>query len=223
MTVDGQRPVDTVTPSIAASDLALAADLSASAVFEAARGGALPPQIKPLDPGFRVCGPALPVASPPGDNLWLHRAIAQAAPGDVIVASLGGSYDFGYWGEVMSCAAAARNLGGVVLDGCARDGSGLPARGVPVFARGLCMVGTAKHPDGVGAVGRPISIGGVPICRGDLVVGDSDGVVVVPVAAAHDAVARAIDRTEREMVLIERLRAGTVTTIDLYCLPREEQ
>ncbi|MGH3495020.1 MAG: RraA family protein [Sciscionella sp.] len=222
MTIDGHRPVAAAPAGVVASDLALATEVSASALYETAGGGALPRAIKPVHRGFRVCGSALPVTCPPGDNLWLHRAIALAGPGEVIIAYLGGAYDFGYWGEVMSCAAAARNIGGVVLDGCARDGAGLGARGLPVFSRGLCVVGTAKHPDGVGAVGHPVTIGGVQIYPGDLVVGDRDGVVVVPAGAAHDAVARAIDRTEEEVVLIDRLRSGVETTIDLYCLPREE-
>lgn len=220
MTTDGHRVVG-AGPS-AAADVASSVDLPASALYEAFGGGALPRQIKPVDPSFRVYGPALPVDSPPGDNLWLHRAIAQARPGDVLVASLGGSYDYGYWGEVMSCAAAARGLGGVVLDGCARDCASLLSHGVSVFSRGLCMVGTAKHADGVGAVGRPVTIGGVLICRGDLVVGDGDGVVVVPAEAAHKAVGRAIQRTKTEAALMERLRAGLETTIDVFCLPREE-
>ena len=108
------------------------------------RIGVMPSAIKPVSPTFRVCGPAVTVHSPGGDNLWLHRAIYVAQPGDVLVVHVSGEYDFGYWGEIMSCAAKARGLAGLVIDGCVRDGGILADFGLPVFARGLCIRGTGK-------------------------------------------------------------------------------
>ena len=160
--------------------LAAAGAIATATLFESnAKQGALPAAIKPLGPGQRICGPAVPVATPPGDNYWIHRAVAQAAPGEVLVVATGGSYDNGYWGEILSAAALARGLAGVVLDGPARDGTAVVATGVPVFARGLNIIGPSKDPRCAGAVGLRIRIGGVQIDPGDLVVGDDDGVVVI--------------------------------------------
>ncbi|MFP4902840.1 RraA family protein, partial [Paraburkholderia sp. BR14261] len=83
--------------------------------------GALPAAIKPVSPGFRICGTAVTVHSPGGDNLWLHRAILLAQPGDVLVVYTNGVYEHGYWGEVMTTAAKVRGLAGLVIDGAVRD------------------------------------------------------------------------------------------------------
>lgn len=191
---------------------------STATLYEAAGGtGALPSAIKPIHPHFTVSGPALPVVTPPSDNLWIHRAIAEASPGDVLVVSTGQMFQAGYWGEILSTAAVARGLGGVVLDACARDAAELAKVGFPVFARGLCIEGTTKDLRGVGAVGQPVPVGGVVVERGDLVVGDLDGVVVV----AHDrvdAVLEAAARRERdEQVILQRLQDGA-TTVDIFGL-----
>ncbi|MGH7074614.1 MAG: 4-carboxy-4-hydroxy-2-oxoadipate aldolase/oxaloacetate decarboxylase [Stellaceae bacterium] len=177
--------------------------------------GALPPQIKPMAPSFRLCGPAFTVQGPPGDNLWLHRAIAGAKAGDVIVASVGGVYEHGYWGEIMSTGAKAKGLGGLVLDGCVRDGAILPTVGFPVFARGLCIRGTGKDFGARAWLNHPILIGDITIHAGDLVCGDTDGVCVVPRARAAEVIEKSLAREEKEAKVMEQLRAGAVT-LDLY-------
>lgn len=180
--------------------------------------GALPSPIKPVAPAFRVCGPAVTVLSPPADNLWLHRAIYVAGPGDVVIADLAGHYEAGYWGEIMSQAAIVRGLGGVVLDGCARDGELLNQLGFPVFARGLCIRGTAKDLNAVGAINTPVRVGQVVVFPGDLVVGDSDGVVVIPRDEVADVLAKAAARETKEESIIAALQAGE-RTLDLYGWP----
>ena len=193
-----------------------AARFGTATLHEAAgQRGALPSAIKPVGADFQVCGAAVTVLSPPGDNLWLHRAIYVAQPGDVLVIDTGGQYEFGYWGEIMSHAARARGLGGVVIDGCARDGALLRELGLPVFARGLCIRGTSKNRQAYGAINHPIRIGDVAVFAGDLVVGDSDGVVVVPRAEAAAVLDAAAAREEKEAKIIEQLRAG-VSTLELY-------
>ena len=112
--------------------------------------GALPSIIKPVAPAFRCCGPALTVHSPGGDNLWLHRALDVAQPGDVLVVHVSGAHEHGYWGEIMTTMAKVRGLAGLVIDGCVRDGVLLEQIGFPVFARGLCIRGTGKD---YGAIG----------------------------------------------------------------------
>ena len=101
---------------------------------------------------------ALPVHSPAGDNLWLHRAIYLAQPGDVLVVDVEGGYEFGYWGEIMSCAARQRGLAGLVINGCVRDGATLASSDFPVFARGLCMRGTGKDYGARGWINYPTLI-----------------------------------------------------------------
>src|SRR5690606_22642629 len=125
---------------------------------------------------FRVCGPAVTVQSPGGDNLWLHRAIYAAEPGDVLVVHVSDKYDHGYWGEIMSTAAQVRGLGGLVIDGCVRDSTLLRSMTFPVFSRGLCIRGTGKDFGARGWVNYPLMIGGVTIQPGDLICGDEDGV-----------------------------------------------
>jgi 4-hydroxy-4-methyl-2-oxoglutarate aldolase len=177
--------------------------------------GVIPPAIKPMHPSFAICGPAFTVHSPAGDNLWLHRAIAAAQPGDVLVVYVEGVYDHGYWGEIMSTAAVANKLGGLIIDGCVRDGAILPKVGFPVFARGLCIRGTGKNFEARGWINSPIVIGDVTVHPGDLVVGDTDGVCVVPREKAATVLDNSVIRETKEADIMEKLRAGS-TTIDLY-------
>lgn len=200
--------------------LAAAARFGAATLHEAAgQRGALPSAIKPVGPDFRLCGPAVTVLSPPADNLWLHRAIYVAEPGDVLVIETGGHHESGYWGEIMSHAAIARGLGGVVIDGCARDGAELRALGLPVFARGLCIRGTAKDRQAIGAINHPIRIGDVVVSPGDLVLGDGDGVVVIPCKEAATVVAAAAAREQKEANIIKELAAGR-STLEIYGFDR---
>lgn len=177
--------------------------------------GALPSVIKPMVRGFRVCGPAFTVHGPGADNLWLHRAIAAAQPGDVIVGYVSGVYEAGYWGEIMSTAAQARKLGGLVLDGCVRDGDLLGDIGFPVFARGLCIRGTEKDFGAQAWLNAPITIGDVVVNAGDLVAGDTDGVVVIPRQRVAEVVEASRAREEKEADICKKLRGGA-NTLDLY-------
>lgn len=203
-----------VTPELVSS----AQGLATASVHEAGgKIGVMPHEIKPVHPHFRVCGPAVTVHSPPGDNLWLHYAIYAAQPGDVLVVYVEGKFDHGYWGEVMSTAAKARNLGGLIIDGCVRDFELLGEVGFPVFARGLCIRGTGKDRDAYGAINRSLRFGGTNVEPGDLVIGDNDGVVVVPQARAADVITASRQRDEEEIEICKRLMAGE-TTLDIYAL-----
>ena len=208
--------------ALSAEILAEAATLSTSTIHEAAgRIGALPAAIKPLAPGMRVCGPAFPVKGPPLDNLWLHYALDEAAPGDVIVADVGGLYEGGYWGEVMTTGAVGRRLGGLVIDGCVRDGRELAEIGWPVFARGLAMRGTMKDHGADGAINVPLVIGGVLVTPGDLVLGDTDGVVVIPQGKVAEAIAASKSREAREADLMKKLATGQ-STVGIYGWKRQK-
>lgn len=180
--------------------------------------GALPCAIKPLAPSFRISGPAFPISSPGRDNLWLHRAIHLAMPGDVLVVYTQGRYEAGYWGEVMSTAAKVRHLGGLVIDGCVRDAHALEDIGFPVFARGLCVGATSKSRYARGSLRSPIRIGGVTIRAGDLVVGDLDGVVVVARERSVAALESCARHAASEAQALEAIRGGK-TTIEVYGWP----
>lgn len=193
--------------------------LGTATLHEAAgQVGALPAGIRRLTAGLAMAGRAVTASGPPRDNLWIHRAIYAASPGDVLVTVVGGEYEAGYWGEILSWAASTRGIGGVVIDGCARDGDRLTEIGVPIFARGLCMRGTSKRADGSGAINTPITIGGVVVNPGDFVVGDSDGVLVLPSDQFAETVERGLTREHRETQVISALRRGA-TTLELYGLP----
>lgn len=181
----------------------------------AGRIGALPGGIAPLSREMRLWGTALPVSAPAGDNLALHRAIALARPGDVLVVDHGGTLSYGPFGDVLALAAQVRGIAGLVIDGAVRDSDSLIAMGFPVFARGCSIQGTVKR--NPGSVGESVTIGDITIHAGDAVIGDADGVVVLPaaqLAAIRDAAAARI-ASETEM----RARiAGGELTLDLLGL-----
>lgn len=211
---DGNPVSDFPRPT--ADELAAAASISASTIHEAAgKIGSLPAAIKPLDRTMRICGPAFTVKGAPGDNLWLHFALAEAKPGDVLVVDVGGHYDAGYWGEVMTVSAQARGLGGLVINGCVRDGNEMIGLGFNVFAHGTCMRGTEKDQNFKGALAQPLAMGDVIVQPGDLVIGDGDGVVAIPRELVGEAIMASNTREAREAEMMEVLRSGK-TSVDIY-------
>jgi len=197
-----------LSPRLAAD----AARLPTATLHEAGRKtGALPSAIRPVAPHFRLAGSALTVHSPGGDNLWLHRALDVAQPGDVLVVFTGGVYEHGYWGEIMTTMAKVRGLAGRVIDGCVRDGVLLGEIGFPVFARGLCIRGTGKDFGATGWINHPVTMGEVIVHPGDLVAGDFDGVVAIPQARAAEVIAAGRKREAEEAAILRRLEAGEST------------
>lgn len=169
---------------------------------------ALDYNIRPVWPGATIAGAALPLRCAPGDNLAIHLAVEQANPGDVLVVD-GHGYIAGYWGEILTVAAQARGIAGLVIDGGVRDLATLEKRRFPVFARGIAMRAAVKlHAP---SVGEPIVIADVAIARGDLIVADADGVVAIPQAQVERALAGARQRSEKEAAIMQRLQAGETT------------
>jgi 4-hydroxy-4-methyl-2-oxoglutarate aldolase len=196
----------------------VATQFDAATLHESAgRVGALPARLKPAYPGARIVGRALPVLSPVGDNLWIQRAIYEAVPGEVLVVATTASDEYGYWGEILSEAAAARGLAGLVIDGGVRDTAELVKVGFPVFSSAVCIRGTLKDPDSPGAVGAPVTIGRVTVHRGDLVLADQDGVMVVPSDRVDEVLDSARARVAKETDIIAQLREGK-TSLELYHL-----
>jgi len=167
------------------------------------------PRVKPVWPGARAAAPAYTVRCSPGDNLALHVAVTRAPAGSVLVADMGGARDFGYWGEVLTTGAEARGITGLVIDGCVRDGDALAGHGFPVFATGLALTGATKEQPG--SVARPVTVGDVAVETGDWIVGDVDGVVVIPGAAFDDVLAAGRARAAKEQTLFAALRDGDTT------------
>lgn len=193
--------------------------ISSATLHEAAgRTGNLPSSIKPLAPDQVVWGRAFPVRSPVGDNLFLHHAIYAARPGDVLVVDCGQGSDFGYWGEVMAVAALAVGLAGLVISGGVRDSQRMVELGFPVFSGDVSIRGTLKDPSRGGSIGAPIMMGEVTVRKGDLVVGDCDGVIVLPQECAAEAIALGRERDTKEQDIFRRLKAGE-RTIEIFGLP----
>jgi 4-hydroxy-4-methyl-2-oxoglutarate aldolase len=196
--------------------VAAAARLPTATLHEAGKKiGALPSAIKPVAPQFRCAGSALTVHSPGGDNLWLHRALDIAQAGDVMVVFANGAHEHGYWGEIMTTMAQVRGMAGLVIDGCVRDGVLLGEIGFPVFSRGLCIQGTGKDFGAIGWINHPVTMGHVVVNAGDLIVGDTDGVVAIPHARAAEVVAAGERREAEEAAILRRLQAGE-STLSVY-------
>lgn len=170
------------------------------------RIGNLPHQIKPLNNGMRLCGPAFTVKAKAYMNVNLHRAYAYAKPGDIIVADCSGGYDGGYWGDLLTSGAMNHGVKGLVIDACVRDADEIEDLGFPVFCRGLCIRGTGKDPDG--SLNKEIKIGDVTICPGDIIVGDRDGVIVVPKDRLEEAIEKSQAREDKEAAVRARLNKG---------------
>ena len=170
------------------------------------RLGALDWRIKPLSPESALCGPALTVRTRPGDNLMVWKAVDVAQPGDVLVIATYGHTVTSTFGEFVVKAARAKGVAGIVCDGMCRDLSGIRAAGLPTFVLGASPAAPGK--DGPGEIGGRVSCGGVVVEAGDIVVGDEDGVVVVPLADGR-AVALALDAVrQKEASMQANLDAG---------------
>ena len=183
------------------------ADLGAATVYEAAgRIGSVDPAIKPLGSGVRILGPALTVQCFPQDNLMLHKALQLAQPGDILVATTDGYPHAGYFGDLMATSAMARQVGGLAIDGCVRDSAEILEMGFPIFSRGTCIRGTVKK--NPGTINHPVLFGEVIVHPGDLVLGDDDGMVIIPQAKIEEVLEASQRRVEKEIEKAAALRTG---------------
>ena len=197
------------------------ADFDPATLYEASgRKGMVDPGIRPAWHGAKVCGPALTVECPPGDNLMLHVAVSKAERGAVIVATVGSYLLAGAWGEILTEAARARGVAGLVIDGAVRDIDAIEALRFPVFSRGLAIGSCSKERPGT--VDAPIQLGGVTIRSGDLVFGNADGVVIVEQERIEEVYEAALSRRKRESEIISKLRQGR-TTMELLGLKEPPQ
>ncbi|MHB8668241.1 MAG: RraA family protein [Burkholderiales bacterium] len=163
--------------------------------------------LRPMHAGGKLCGPALTVKVAPGDNLMVHKAIDIAAPGDVIVVDAGGVLTSAIIGDIMSSLAEKRGAAGMVIYGAIRDAAEIRSRKFPVYACGVTHRGPYKN--GPGEINAPIALDGMVVHPGDIIVGDDDGVVAVPLAQAEAVLALAQDQLAKETATLKSIAAGT--------------
>lgn len=181
----------------------------------AGRQRLMSPQMRPVRPGLRICGQAVTCYNYPGDNLMLHAAVRTAQAGDIILATNGGSAQGALWGDMITYYAKMKGLGGAVVDGAVRDTASVEELDFPVFSTAISV----SHPEkrGPGSANVPIVVAGVQVHPGDLILGDEDGVLAIPMAMVAPAIARAHARAAMEEGMREKLRGGA-TMFDLLGL-----
>lgn len=167
-------------------------------------GGA---RLRPYYTGGRMAGPALTVRTRPGDNLMIHKALQIAKAGDVIVVDAGGDLTNALIGEIMVGHAQKIGVAGIVINGAIRDRDELVAGSLPVFAAGVTHRGPYK--DGPGEINVPITIDGMVIEPGDLMLGDGDGILAVPQDAATELLEATRAKQAAEVKMIAEIADGT--------------
>jgi 4-hydroxy-4-methyl-2-oxoglutarate aldolase len=189
-------------------------ELGSAMLHEAAgRRGAVGQTIGAAWPGARVAGPCRTVRIAAGDNLGIHRAIDRCQAGEVLCVSAPGPPVYGAFGEVVGRFALARGLAGVVLTTGVRDIEPLRELGLPVFAAGHAIQGTAKRDAGL--IDGPVRIGAAVVRPGDWLVGDADGCVVIRAGERDTVTAAARAKVAAERTAIGRIEAGVASAAAL--------
>lgn len=171
--------------------------------------GALHHSIKPVDPARAVfCGPAITAHAYPADNLAVFGALMEAEAGDVIIVANDGWDRTALVGDLVCGMMKNKGVAALVTDGLVRDVAGIQPTGLPTFAAGVSPNSPAKA--GPGTVGFPVTVGGVPVSSGDIIVGDADGVVVVPRARAEEVLATLAKVRAAEAAAEAKVKAGAV-------------
>lgn len=186
-------------------------ELGTSTVYEGSGVDCwIDPAIRPVWNGARVAGPAYTVQSAPGDNLAIQRAVREAPAGSVLVVETGGTA-FGYWGEMLTEIARLRKIAGLIINGTVRDIDEIRELGFPVFATGVAMRHAGKKQSGT--IGDQISLSGRPVQTGDVVVADTDGVIVIPSSRIAEALEGGQARAAKERDRLATIHAGQVPPI----------
>ena len=176
------------------------------------------PAIRPRS-GLPLCGLAVTVNCRPADNLMIHKALQVAQAGDIVVVATSGNTASAVFGELMCHTAVAQKLGGIIVDGAIRDIDAITRLGFPAYSRTVSPGGCDK--DGPGEINVPISCGTTVVAPGDIVVGDEDGVAVVPRAHAEEVLQLVAALVDREEKRIAEIHAGTVFRADVDELLRK--
>lgn len=169
------------------------------------RNASLDSRIKPVNQG-KISGPAFTVSATGGDNLLFYAALDMAHEGDVIVFAGGGFTERAVCGEIMTKYAESKKLGGFVIDGAIRDFEVLSKMDFPVFA--ICASLNGPYKNGPGEINFPVSVGGKIVTPGDIIVGDTDGVVVVKREEAEEMIVKVREVEEKEALLLKQISQG---------------
>lgn len=169
--------------------------------------------IKPLREEYRFAGRALTVQIPVGDNTAILQAIAKARPGDILVVDSKGDTYRAVAGDFVVGMMQTMNIGALVVDGVIRDLLAIKELNFPVFSKGTTVASSGKA--GVGEINLPISCGGVTVNPDDLIIGDADGVVVVPKARCEEILKKAKDKLSKDEQRAEK-HAGKPEEIRKY-------
>lgn len=154
-----------------------------------------------------MVGPALTVRTASGDNLFIHKALELIKPGDVLVVDGGGDTSRALVGEIMISIASTRGAAGIVIDGAIRDLGAIRKLDFPCFARGVIHRGPYKN--GPGEINVPVTVGGMVVHPGDIMVGDDDGIVSFPPSIAAHLLARVQVQEKKEAEILSSIQAGT--------------
>jgi 4-hydroxy-4-methyl-2-oxoglutarate aldolase len=191
-------------------------ELGVATVHEAqGRAGLMKSYMRPIYPTAKVAGPAVTVLSHPGDNLMIHAAVEICRPGDVLVVALVSESTDGMFGELLACSVRAHGVAGVVIDAGVRDVADLTEMKFPVWAKAICAQGTVKET--AGSVNVDVVCAGALVHPGDIIIGDLDGIVVVPREQAAEVARLGGERLAKEQRSRERLSSGELG-IDMYGL-----
>lgn len=172
-------------------------DLPTTCISDALNGmNNLDPSIKPLQDSYKVAGRAFTVKIPAGDNTMVLKAIKEASPGDVLVVDAKGESYRAVAGDFVVSLAQKLGIAGFIVDGVIRDLIGVRSLNFPVFSKGTTVAASFKN--GAGEINVPISCGGVSITPGDIIIGDADGVVVIPQADAEKVLEKALSKLKKD-------------------------
>ncbi len=175
--------------------------------------------IKPIAQGTTLCGQARTIKCMVGDNSAIHAAVRMARPGEVLVIDAGGYADTALWGGLLTEGAMARGIAGIVIDGAVRDVAEIRELGFPCYSSAIVPAG--PHKGHGGTIDGPIACGGCPVSPGDLVLGDDDGIAVVPLQRQGQILEASREKIAQEQSAVERVRAGE-TLADQMGIPQPD-